>query len=454
MARIFVVDDNELLQDSIRETLAREEHRVEVFGEPGAALAALQRTTCDVVVSDLKMPGMDGITFLKEVLAQHPDMPAILMTAYGTVDSAVAAMKLGAFDYIQKPFEAQELALLVDRAYQHRCLKTDNEALRAVLSNDQRERILVGDSRLMRELRKRCEQVAGSGATVLILGESGTGKELVSREIHRLSPRSDRPLLAVNCAALSSSLLESELFGHERGAFTGADRGRKGRFELASGGTLLLDEISEMALPLQAKLLRVLQERQFERVGSSVTQTVDVRVIATTNRDLSQWVASGKFREDLYYRLNVLPLTVPPVRDRRDDVGLLTDHFLQRIARRDGRPVLKVEPAAARMMRDYHWPGNVRELENVCERAAVMAGGDVLRSSVIDAWLQGQVSVQDGFKNLRPGYLLADSERQLIERTLVQFNGHREKTAKTLGIGVRTLGMKLKKWQEEARRAG
>ena len=454
MARIFVVDDNELLRDSLYETLTREEHQVEVFPEPVSALKSLHDKGCDLVVSDLKMPGMDGISFLREILLYDREMPVILMTAFGSVSSAVEAMRLGAYDYIQKPFEADEISLLVDRAYQNRCLKADNEALRASVQDSQLDRAMVGESRLMRDVRKRCEQVACSSATVLITGESGTGKELVAREIHKMSNRSNRSMLAVNCAALSSSLLESELFGHERGAFTGADRVRKGRFELANGGTLLLDEVSEMALSLQAKLLRVLQERQFERVGSSVTQSADVHVIATTNRDLNEWVTKGKFREDLYYRLNVLPIHVPSLRERRDDVPLLLDYFLGRISLRDGRDRLRMEPAAVRMMRDYHWPGNVRELENVCERAVVMAGGETLRSSVIEAWLQCEVSCDDSFRNLRPGHLVHDMERQLIEKTLVQFNGHREKTARALGIGVRTLGMKLKKWQEEARKAG
>ena len=454
MALVYVVDDNDLLRDSVREALVREEHEVETFPHPVAALEALEQRRCHVVVSDLKMPRMDGITFLKEVLCLDSEMPVILMTAFASVTSAVEAMKLGAFDYIQKPFEAVEIALLVDRAYQLRCLKVDNEALRVSLADRAPKRVLVGDSRLVREVRQRCAQVADSIATVLVTGESGTGKELVSREIHNLSPRADRAFLAVNCAAISSNLLESELFGHERGAFTGADRERKGRFELADGGTLLLDEISEMPMPLQAKLLRILQERQFERVGSSVTRDVDVRVIATTNCNLAEWVGRGKFREDLFYRLNVLPIAVPPLRDRRDDVVMLADHFLAQIARRDGRKQAQVEPAAYRVLRDYHWPGNVRELENICERATVLGGRDVIRAATIEAWLQGEITQQDEFRNLRPGYLMHDMERQLIERTLVQFNGHREKTARTLGIGVRTLGMKLKKWQEEARRAG
>ncbi len=454
MARICVVDDNQLLRDSLVETLVREDHEVQSFPEPRSALAALRAQRFDVVVSDLKMPGMDGITLLKEVLTIDCDMPIVLMTAFASVASAVEAMKLGAFDYIQKPFEGDAIALLVERAYQHRCLKADNEALRASLSNGLAEREMVGTAPCMREIKDRCAQVGGSSATVLIYGESGVGKELAAREIHRHSPRSEKPLLALNCAALSENLLESELFGHERGAFTGADRLRKGRFELADCGTLLLDEISEMALPLQAKLLRVLQEKQFERVGSSVTQSADVRIIATTNRDLVKWVAEGRFREDLYYRLNVLPIRLPALRERREDIPLLVDYFLQRVARRDGRQVLKLEPAAARLLRDYHWPGNVRELENVCERAVVMAGGDVLRVRVLEPWLQAAIPEGDNFGHLRPGSMMSDMERQLIERTLLHFNGHREKTAKALGIGLRTLGMKLKKWQEEARRAG
>jgi DNA-binding NtrC family response regulator len=453
MARICVVDDNDLLRESLCETLRREEHTVKDFTNPCDALEHLRTMRCDVVVSDLKMPRMDGISFLKELLTLDPEVPTILMTAYGSVSSAVQAMKLGAFDYIQKPFDADEIAVLVDRAYQNRCLKADNEALRESIESEV-DRTMVGDSMLMRELRHRCQQIGQSSATVLIHGESGVGKELVAREIHRVSPRAQRPMLGLNCAALSSHLLESELFGHERGAFTGAERLRKGRFELASDGSLLLDEISEMELPLQAKLLRVLQEKQFERVGSSVTQSTAVRVIATTNRDLSEWVRKGRFREDLYYRLNVLPVRVPPLRERRDDVAVMADYFLGRAARRDGRTPLHIEPAAVRMMRDYHWPGNVRELENVCERAVVMAGQDTLQASVLEPWLAGPAPEQDMFGTLRPGSMVEDMERLLIERTLVQFNGHREKTARALGIGVRTLGMKLKKWREEVRRAG
>jgi transcriptional regulator with GAF, ATPase, and Fis domain len=313
------------------------------------------------------------------------------------------------------------------------------------------DRRLIGESAVMDELRAVIERVSGSSATVLIQGESGTGKELVARSVHASSPRAAGPMLCLNCAALSSQLLESELFGHERGAFTGADRLRKGRFELADGGTLLLDEISEMPLSLQAKLLRVLQDKQFERVGSSVTRTVDVRVIATTNRDLQEWVSRGEFREDLFYRLRVLPVHVRPLRDRAEDIPVLARYFLDRIARRDGRRPLEVERDAMRLMREYPWPGNVRELENVCERSAVLAADGRIASSLVEPWLSERSAPAagvDGFQ-LRPGRMMQDMERQLIERTLQQMNGHRERTARALGIGLRTLGLKLKRWRDE-----
>ena len=338
----------------------------------------------------------------------------------------------------------------VDRALQHCRLTRENEALRASLDDPTGSRPIIGNSPVMTQLRQRIAQVGASEATVLVSGESGTGKELVARAIHAQSRRADRLLLCLNCAALSGNLLESELFGHERGAFTGADRLRKGRFELADGGTLLLDEISEMALPLQAKLLRVLQEGEFERVGSSTTRRADVRVIATTNRRLGDWVARKRFRADLYYRLNVLPLTVPPLRERVEDLAELVNHFFERICRREGRPVVRIERAALSLLQEYSWPGNVRELENLCQRAVAMAPERVVTAALIDSWVGGAVQPAEEFTNLRPGRMLEDAERQLIERTLGRYGGHRAKTAKALGIGVRTLGMKLKQWREEA----
>ncbi len=450
MARICVVDDNEMLRESAAEALTRDDHAVTSFADPTEALKAIRTTAFDCIVSDLKMPGMDGVTLLREARAAGCEASVVLMTAFATVDSAVAAMKLGAFDYIQKPFDADKLCLIVDRAVQHATLRSENEALRRSLT-DGEQREIIGDSTSMRVLRETLTKVAPSNNTVLIQGESGTGKELLARAVHRASPRADRPMLCLNCAALSGNLLESELFGHERGAFTGADRLRKGRFELADGGTLMLDEVSEIPLPLQAKLLRVLQERQFERVGSSATRSVDVRVIATTNRQLGDWVARKRFREDLYFRLSVLPVMVPPLRERREDIPALVEYFIASAASRTGRAALRVEEPAMRLMQQYDWPGNVREIENLCERASVLVLDGILTAHTLAPWLGGIQRSDELGGRLRPGHLLEDMERQLIERTLRECNGHRVRTATTLGIGVRTLGLKLKQWRDQSR---
>ena len=449
MARICVVDDDEMLRESVAEALTREDHAVTIFADPVDALKSIKAGTFDCIITDFKMPGMDGVTLLKEARAAGCEASVILMTAFGTIGSAVEAMRLGAYDYIQKPFDADQLCLVVDRALQNATLRWENEALKRSLT-DGDERKLIGESPLMRVLRQTIERVAPSSNTVLIQGESGTGKELVARAVHRASPRAERPMLCLNCAALSASLMESELFGHERGAFTGADRARKGRFELADGGTLLLDEVSEIPLPLQAKLLRVLQERQFERVGSGVTRGVDVRVIATTNRNLADWVARQRFREDLFFRLSVLPVQVPPLRERREDMPALVEYFLSRAAARMGRPKLRVQDATLRHFAHYDWPGNVRELENLCERASVLVLDGVLTAEMVAGWLGGIRRAEMFEGSLRHGHLLEDVERQLIEKTLRQCAGHRVRTAETLGIGVRTLGLKLKQWREEA----
>ncbi|UCG33042.1 MAG: sigma-54-dependent Fis family transcriptional regulator [Phycisphaerales bacterium] len=458
MANVCIVDDKEIIRESLTEALTREEHRVRGFKDPVEAVREMRSQSVDLVITDLRMPKMDGIALMKELRQAGVEVPMIMMTAYASVPTAVEAMKLGAYDYIQKPFSAEEICILVERALQHGALRRENEALRESLRDADRAKSLVGSSAVFAEVRDKIERMANSNATVLIQGESGTGKELVARAIHQASPRADRPLLCLNCPALSSQLLESELFGHERGAFTGADRLRKGRFELADGGTLLLDEISEMDLPLQAKLLRVLQEGQFERVGASVTRNVDVRVVATTNRELARWVREGRFREDLYFRLSVLPLMLPPLRERCEDIPELAAYFLDRIVRQDGRTRKTFDDQALEIMATYSWPGNVRELENICQRASVLATENVIEADIIRPWLSAG-STQDeaadaGPATLRPGHLLEDMERNLIERTLVRFNGHRAKTAKALGIGIRTLGMKLKKWREEARQAG
>mgnify|MGYP000190006636 CR=1 FL=1 len=451
MARILIVDDQEMMRDSLAATLAREGHEVVAAPDGPAALGRLGSGRFDLMISDLKMPRMSGIELLQEARRIRPDMPVVLMTAFATVATAVEAMKLGAYDYIQKPFDGEEIRLLVERTLEHSRLKLENQALRSM--TELLPRPLIGSSAVMNEVRQRVELVARSNATVLVTGESGTGKEVVARAIHAASPRRERPMLAVNCAALSENLLESELFGHEKGAFTGADRMRRGRFELADGGTLLLDEISEIAPGLQAKLLRVLQENQFERVGSSLTQEVDVRVIATTNRNLSQAVAENRFRQDLFYRLNVVPIELPPLRKRLEDIPELCRHFLHQIAKRERSAFRHIEPEALRLLQRYDWPGNVRELQNIIERACVLeTQPGVIRAATIEPWLKGAAAAPLGPDGLA-GQPLAYIEKQVIMSTLDKFKGHRVKTARALGIGVRTLGMKLKKWREEAEAA-
>jgi DNA-binding NtrC family response regulator len=448
MARILVVDDQEMMRDSLAATLAREGHEVVAATDGPAAITRLQGGRLDLLISDLKMPKMTGIELLAEVKKIRPDLPVVLMTAFATVQTAVEAMKLGAYDYIQKPFDGDEIKLLVDRTLEHSRLKLENQAYRS-MTELSAPRPLVGSSDEMNAIRATIERIAKSNATVLIRGESGTGKEIVARAIHSASERAERPMLAVNCAALSENLLESELFGHEKGAFTGADKLRRGRFELADGGTLLLDEISEIAPSLQAKLLRVLQESTFERVGSSLTQQVDVRVIATTNRDLEQDVAEGKFRRDLFYRLNVVPIELAPLRSRIGDVPELCRHFLHQIARRENEAFRHIEPEAIRLLQRYSWPGNIRELQNIIERASVLEQqAGIIRAATIEPWLRGSDPATVAAQSLA-GKPLADIEKQVILSTLEQFKGHRIKTATALGIGVRTLGMKLKRWREQ-----
>ncbi len=446
MARVCIVDDKDVMRDSLTDILRVAGHEVTAFADPLRAQSEAAGARYDVIISDLKMPGMDGIELLRALRSRGVDSPFVLMTAYASVQTAVEAMKMGAYDYIQKPFDADAINLVVERAAAMGRLRGENEALRMSVRDLEGDAELVGSSREIQYVRSQIERVAKSQATVLIQGESGTGKEVVARAIHAASTRADRPLLCVNCAAISATMLESELFGHE----SGSDKPRKGRFELADGGTLLLDEISEVSLPVQAKLLRVLQERQFERVGGTVSQTSDVRLIVTTNRDLTDWVARRRFREDLFFRVSVLPVVLPALRDRREDIPELSGYFLRRISAREGGESKKLSERAVTLLHNYHWPGNVRELQNICERAAVLSQEPIIDATLIEPWLSTEVR-QEGFNRpMRPGFLMEDMERALIEQTLVRFNGHREKTAKCLGIGVRTLGMKLKKWRDEA----
>lgn len=447
LGSVFVVDDNDLMRESMTETARRAGYDTVSFPDPTGALEELKQRDVDVIVTDLMMPKMGGLEFLMEAKRLAPETQVVMVTAFATVENAVRAMKEGAFDYITKPFQADALEVVLEKAVRHRNLLRENEYLRARLDESERGRggPVVGGSRAMRELYDQIRKVAASSSTVLIQGESGTGKEVVARTLHGLSPRADMPFYAVNCAALSAGLLESELFGHEKGAFTGADRMRKGRFELANGGTLLLDEVSEIDPGLQAKLLRVLQERSFERVGSSVSRSVDVRVLATTNRDLKQAIAEKTFREDLYYRLNVVILTVPPLREHRDDISELAGRFVETFNRDMGKTVKGLSDDAVRLLQSHTWPGNIRELENAIERAMVLTGGDMLGAGDFKGVLQDGALPQSGEGGFLPR-AMGDIEREHYERMLRHFEWNQQKTADALGVSDRTLRSKIKDW--------
>lgn len=442
---VLVVDDHPQARESMGDILRHAGYGVDCVSSGVEALSRLANQDYDVVITDLQMPGMSGLEFIREIEQRRHGAQVAMVTAHATVTSAVEAMRHGAFDYIEKPFDVEQLERLVARAIEHGHLLDEKPA--GETSGFDASTEMIGSSRAMQALRERIAQIAATSETVLISGESGTGKELVARAIHAGSPRKQAPLISLNCPVLSEQLMESELFGHERGAFTGAEGPRTGRFELADGGTILLDEVTEIALPLQAKLLRVLQERSFERVGSSKTLSVDVRVLATTNRQLGDEVTAGRFREDLYYRLNVLPLHVPSLRERREDIPELVDFFLQRASQRLGGAPRQIEAAATDLLVNYHWPGNIRELENIVTRACVLNAGapigpDELRPWLIDAGTS-ETLASDG---PTPGVSLHEMERQLIQTTLEHFDGHRAKTAEALGIGIRTLSGKLKSY--------
>jgi DNA-binding NtrC family response regulator len=441
--RILIVDDHAYARQSMADILTHAGHQVHAVSGAAEALRWLERADVDVIITDLKMPGMDGLEFLRRLQQQHVHAAVIMVTAHATVASAVEAMRYGAFDYIEKPFNAAQLEGVVERALR------DGAATAPQLPTTAEGTVLVGSSRPMQQLRQRIRQVAATDETVLILGESGTGKELVARLIHAASPRACRPLISLNCPALSPQLMESELFGHERGAFTGAESPRVGRFELAEGGTLLLDEITEIDVGLQAKLLRVLQEKTYERVGSSVPRRANVRVLATTNRPLQQEVQAGRFRQDLFYRLHVLPIHVPPLRERREDIAELLDHFRQRAASKLQCDPIQFAPDALDKLVAYTWPGNVRELENFVTRVTVLHPRRQITASELSGYLacgQAELPPSPGApaELIRAGMSLQEMERKLIEATLEYFEGHRLKAAQALGIGVRTLTNKLR----------
>jgi DNA-binding NtrC family response regulator len=450
--KILVVDDEASARTPLAELLRQADYEVETAADGFKALGRLEEFEPDLVLTDLNMPGMDGVELLRKVKEHDPERPVVLMTAFGGVETAVSAMKEGAADYLTKPLNTDELEIILERAVERVKLRREASALRGRLQERYSFNNIVGASPEMQRVFKSVAQIAPSRATVMITGESGTGKELVAAAIHQHSPRASGPFVKLHCAALAESLLESELFGHERGAFTGADRKREGRFEQADGGTLFLDEIGEISLGTQVKLLRVLQEREFERVGGTQTLRVDVRVVAATNRDLKEMVAAGKFREDLYYRLNVINVNLPSLRQRPSDVPALALHFLKRYAAENAKPVTVIADDALRQIVSYPWPGNVRELENVIERAVVLADGETVevRHLPAELALSSRGSGPPGI----PGTTLDELERFAILKTMESVGGSTSRAADMLGISVRKIQYKLHEYSAAPKREG
>ena len=446
-ANILVIDDEESMRDSCQQTLSRDGNRVEVAEDGSRGLAMLERESFDLVILDLKMPGLSGMEVLKKIRERDPEAMVIVITGYATVESAVEAMKRGAYDFIPKPFTPGSLRVIVRRALDRRELALENVLLRGELKASFGPEVIIGQSESMKKVEELVRKVGPTDTTVLISGESGTGKELVARAIHRHSSRRDKPFVVVDCGSLVENLFESELFGHVKGSFTGATATKYGRFELANGGTLFFDEIGNISINIQTKLLRVLQEREVTKVGSSQVIKVDVRIVAATNKDLQKAVKAGTFREDLFYRLSVVPITLPPLRERRDDIPLLANHFLRKYNKKRRKNIRAISDRAMKALVEYNWPGNVRELENAIERAVVLAENDVVKPS--DLLYYGLTVETPSTSDAGGAQRLSDLEREHIAKTLKMFNGHRGKAAKSLGIDRKTLRVKLKRYEIE-----
>jgi len=445
---IMVVEDGQSQREMLLGFLKDEGYDVSGTGNGAEALEKVKEGYFDLLLLDYKMPGMDGMKVLEEVKRINPGIEVIMMTAYGTIDTAVAAMKAGAADYVTKPIDLEELSILLGRISERRILQRENVILRQALrgkgvTTDQ----IIFRSKAMGEVVNLAGRVAGSSATVLLQGESGTGKELLAGLIHTLSPRSTRPMMIVNCASLAENLLESELFGHEKGAFTGALRRRIGRFEEADGGTIFLDEVGELSPAIQVKLLRFLQVREFQRVGGNQTMRSDVRIISATNQNLEQRVKGGSYRGDLFYRLNVVAITLPPLRTRREDIPPLTEHFLRHFALRDNKEIRGISREAMHLLLQYEYPGNVRELENIIERAVVISREPVISTRELPFPAEAAQPVQEGSSD---GRTLKESvetlERRMVQEAMAESSGHQTKAAGILGISERMLRYKLKKY--------
>ncbi len=439
--RILVIDDEEIVRASLAAWLEEDGYRVETAPDGFRAVERIKAEPWAVLLVDLKMPGMDGLQVLEEARKLQPKASVIIMTAYATVDTAVQAMKMGAYDYLVKPFEPEELSLMMKKLIAQQDLMRENILLKKVLKQQCELRDLESKSPKMHTVFELAKVAAQSNSTILILGESGTGKEVLARAIHAESPRRTGPFVAVSCAALTETLLESELFGHEKGAFTGATFRKKGKFELAHGGTLFLDEIGDISQKLQLDLLRALEERRFYRVGGTEPIHVDARIIAATNRDLKKAVDEGRFREDLYYRLNVIAVTLPPLRERKEDIPILVDHFLEQLAMELGKRVEGLSAEATDLLMRYHWPGNVRELKNILERGAVVAKGALIEPDDL-----GLSPPENNGSETDSGESLREMERHHILRVLKEQEWNITRSAQVLGIDRVTLYNKIKRY--------
>ena len=437
--KVLVVDDEEIVRVSIHDDLMDAGHEAVCEAGAASALDRMQQEPFDVVIADLRMPGMDGLELLKAIGQAYPETAVIMVTAYGTVANAVEAMRQGAYDYILKPFDIDNLLMVLDRLQEHRSLAEENRRLRAELAERHSFHRIVGKSPAMQKVYQSLDIVCGCDCTVLICGDTGTGKEMVAEAVHYNSARKDGPLVKVSCAALSRDVLESELFGHVRGAFTGATQDRRGRFELADGGTLFLDEVDDIPLESQVKLLRVLESQEFERVGDEVTRRSDARIVAATKRDLQEMMATGQFRDDLFYRLNVVPIYLPPLAERREDIPLLVDHFL---TRSDG-PAPEIASGAMDLLMTYPWPGNVRELRNLLERLVLIRRGEEIRTEDLPTEIRGASEDEEALSKRSFDEIVSSVERRLLLEALENADGNKTRAAELLKMTPSTFRYKL-----------
>ena len=447
---VMIVDDEKNIREGLGKALEMDGYNVYLAENGKKAFDLINKTEMDLVIADLKMPEMSGEELLKRISSSFPTIPVIILTGHGTIESAVNAMRNGAYDFLTKPVNLDRLSLLVNRALSNRHLILEHRALQEEIEKSKsRMKVakVIGKSSKMKQVIDIVEQVAETKASVIITGESGVGKELVADSIHKLSNRRDKPFIKVHCAALAESLLESELFGHEKGAFTGAVGRKRGRFELAHTGTIFLDEVGEISQSVQIKILRVLQEKKFERVGGEETLEVDVRVLAATNKDLAKEIEAGNFREDLYYRLNVVNIHVPPLRERKEDIPILAAAFLKEFAEENARNIEGIDQRAINILYNYNWPGNIRELRNTIESAVVLCKGHVINEEDLPP------SVRSGLEQntikLSIGTSLGEAEKEIIRTTLLHNNGNKSKTADILGIGRKTLHRKIQEYNIE-----